>query len=55
MTANSVSMVEFGRNLKEFIEIRQYCHYTRNRQSWVLSEQVGDQGLKRSLEGSDDD
>ena len=36
-----------------FIKTWQYCHYMGNRGPWVLSEQVGDRGLKRPLEGSD--
>ena len=33
------------RNWKEFIEIWQFCHYTRIRKPLVLTEQVGDKGL----------
>ena len=54
ITAKSVLTVKFGRDLKQPINIWQYCHCTGNRGAWVLSEQVGGKELKRSLEGSDD-
>ena len=52
MTAKSVWMVEFWRN-KKLIEIRQYCIYIGNRGLWVLSEQVGDKRLRRTIWVSD--
>ena len=38
--------------LEKIIETRQYCW---NRDPWVLSEQVGDKGSRRPLDGCDDE
>ena len=49
MTIKSVQIVEFCLNWKKSFENWQYCHYTLNQVPWVLSEQVGDKGLRRTL------
>ena len=53
MTIKSVQIVEFCLNWKKSFENWQYCHYTLNHVPWVLSEQVGDKGLRRTLQVSD--
>ena len=46
MTIKSVQIVEFCLNWKKSFENWQYFHYTLNHVPWVLSEQVGDKGLR---------
>ena len=49
MTIKSVEIVEFWLNWKKSFENWQYCHYNLNQVPWVLSEQVGSKGLRRTL------
>ena len=53
MTIKYVYIVEFWLNWKKSFENWQYSHYTLNQVPWVLSEQVEDKGLRRTLELSD--